>query len=243
MEVITCQDSAFVALPFTYSHPLSGISVFTEATILDLDLISRKEAWHWEAWSKHGGLCFLSGFMQLRRTPIRSLAEMLGSAMGRGFEALALMIYFFSQFLQPPGNPNLTSVSTAGLTRSRSCVSRVLSMYRYVLMWTKESNMTKRKNSRAWCPHGPHCTTHAWCTAMWYRRMHCAGHRHWLRNKIDKMISFEKNCIVYMYSKVKFWLEIRDALPIFFQNRHRSSQWRLVCVRSHTSKHVFPEQL
>ena len=49
MEVITCQDSAFVALPFTYSHPLSGISVFTEATILDLDLISRKEAWHWEA--------------------------------------------------------------------------------------------------------------------------------------------------------------------------------------------------
>ena len=92
--------------------------------------------------------------------------------------------------------------------------------------------MTKRKNSHAWCARGPHCTTHEAQQCDIHRWLHCAGHRHWLRNKVDKMISWEKT-----FSKVKLWLEIWCSFQKIIQNRHRSSQWRLVDICSRRNKH------
>ena len=92
--------------------------------------------------------------------------------------------------------------------------------------------MTKRKNSHAWCARGPHCRTHEAQQCDIHRWLHCAGHRHWLRNKVDKMISWEKTC-----SKVKLWLEIWCSFQKIIQNRHRSSQWRLVDICSRRNKH------
>ena len=97
------------------------------------------------------------------------------------------------------------------------------------------SNLTKRKNSHAWCPHGPHCTTHAWSTAMRYTQVNALC---WTSTLAAEQ-GWQKDFLRKNYSKAKLWLEIWFSFQKIIQTRHRSSQWRLVDICRRRNKHMF----